>query len=85
MKILMTGDEGFIGQNMKSYLESKGHEIQGFTWNDSKGGFPDVRGFDLVIHLGAISSTTETDVDKLMDHNYDFSYKKKIYMKKRYI
>ena len=75
MKILMTGDEGFIGQNMKSYLESKGHEIQGFTWNDSKGGFPDVRGFDLVIHLGAITSTTESNVDKLMDHNYDFSYK----------
>tara|TARA_B100001094_G_scaffold68109_1_gene64395 strand:+ start:2046 stop:2843 length:798 start_codon:yes stop_codon:yes gene_type:complete len=75
MKILMTGHKGFIGKNMKPYLESKGHKVTGFEWNDRVGGFPDVTDQDLVIHLGAISSTTETDVNKIMDHNYDFSYK----------
>lgn len=75
MKILITGHEGFIGKNMKESLKKKGHEITGFEWNDNVGGFPDVAGMDLVIHLGAISSTTETDIDKIMDHNYDFSYK----------
>jgi ADP-L-glycero-D-manno-heptose 6-epimerase len=29
--------------------------------------------YDLVIHLGAISDTTETDVEKVMTQNFDFS------------
>ena len=29
--------------------------------------------YDLVIHLGAISSTTEDDVEKVMEQNFDFS------------
>ena len=29
--------------------------------------------YDLVIHLGAISSTTDDDVDKVMEQNFDFS------------
>ena len=75
MKILMTGHEGFIGKNMKPYLESKGHEVTGFEWNNEVGGFPDVKDQDLVIHLGAISSTTEKNVSLIMDKNYEFSYK----------
>lgn len=75
MKILMTGHEGFIGKNMKPYLESKGHEVTGFEWNTEVGGFPDVKDQDLVIHLGAISSTAEKNVPLIMDKNYEFSYK----------
>jgi ADP-L-glycero-D-manno-heptose 6-epimerase len=69
MKILLTGYKGFIGTNMFQALKQK-HEVVGFDWSDD---FPDVSGFDWVIHLGAISATTEKDVEKVMRHNYDFS------------
>jgi len=69
MKILLTGYKGFIGTNMFQTLKQK-HEVVGFDWGDD---FPDVSGFDWVIHLGAISATTEKDVEKVMRHNYDFS------------
>jgi ADP-L-glycero-D-manno-heptose 6-epimerase len=69
MKILLTGYKGFIGTNMFQALKQK-HEVVGFDWSDD---FPYVSGFDWVIHLGAISATTEKDVEKVMRHNYDFS------------
>jgi ADP-L-glycero-D-manno-heptose 6-epimerase len=68
MKILVTGHKGFIGQNMVKALE-KVHDVTGFEWGEHFPGYD----YDLVIHLGAISSTTETDVDKIMRQNYDFS------------
>jgi ADP-L-glycero-D-manno-heptose 6-epimerase len=68
MKILVTGHKGFIGQNMVKALE-KVHNVTGFEWGEHFPGYD----YDLVIHLGAISSTTETDVDKIMRQNYDFS------------
>ena len=70
MKILITGHKGFIGQNMMSYLESK-HEVAGYDFNPEQ--LPLVKDYDWVIHLGAISSTTETDVDKVILHNYEFT------------
>lgn len=69
MKILITGHKGFIGQNMVNAL-SKDHQLTLFEWGDT---FPDIKGHDWCIHLGAISSTTETDVDKVLEQNYDFS------------
>lgn len=71
MKILLTGHKGFIGQNLMMYLFN--HDVDGWEFGDSE--FPDVKGYDLVIHLGAISATTERDVDKIMTQNYEFSYK----------
>jgi len=68
MKILITGHKGFIGQNMVAAL--KDHDLRFFDWNDP---IPNVEGLDLVIHLGAVSSTTETDVEKVIGQNYDFS------------
>ena len=69
MKILITGYKGFIGQNMVSALKDE-HELSLFEWGEE---LPDFRGLDWCIHLGAISSTTEMDVDKILDQNYDFS------------
>jgi ADP-L-glycero-D-manno-heptose 6-epimerase len=69
MKIMITGYKGFIGQNMVNALE-KDHQLTLFEWGDK---FPDLKGHDWCIHLGAISSTTETDVDKVLEQNYDFS------------
>ena len=70
MKILITGHKGFIGQNLTFYLQDN-FELSGYEWQDDF--LPEVEGFDWVIHLGAISATTETDVDKVMLQNYEFS------------
>lgn len=69
MKILITGHKGFIGQNMVNALKND-HELSFYEWGDQP---PDFEGLDWCIHLGAISSTTETNVEKVMRQNYDFS------------
>lgn len=70
MKILITGHEGFVGKNLAPFLD-KDHELFGYEWD--AGFLPEVEGFDWVIHLGAISATTERDIDKVMLQNYEFS------------
>jgi ADP-L-glycero-D-manno-heptose 6-epimerase len=69
MKILLTGHKGFIGSNMLPFLERE-YDVDTFDWDD---GYPKVKKYDWVIHLGAISSTTETNVEKIMLQNFDFS------------
>lgn len=69
MKILITGYKGFIGQNMVNALKDD-HELTFFEWEDH---LPDLTGHDWCIHLGAITSTAETDIDKVLRQNYDFS------------
>lgn len=69
MKILITGHKGFIGQNMTRALEQD-HELSFYEWGDE---IPDFEELDWCIHLGAISSTAETDVEKVMRQNHDFS------------
>lgn len=69
MKILVTGHRGFIGSNLYEKLKDLGHEVDGFEWGEEFPGFD----YDTVMHIGAISSTTERDVEKVMRQNYDFS------------
>jgi ADP-L-glycero-D-manno-heptose 6-epimerase len=69
MKILITGHDGFIGKNLINALSN--YELSGYEWIKNK--LPEVKGYDWVIHLGAISSTTERDVDKVILQNYEFS------------
>jgi ADP-L-glycero-D-manno-heptose 6-epimerase len=71
MKILVTGHEGFIGRNLSGYLASKGHEITGYEFIPNT--LPDVEEYDWVVHLGAISSTRERVVDKVLEQNFEFS------------
>ena len=73
MRILITGSNGFIGKNLSAYLLHKGHKIEGYEYIDGR--FPDPKDYDRVIHLGAISDTTEKDVDKILKQNYEFSIK----------
>lgn len=68
MKILITGHHGFIGRHMTEAL--KDHELSFFEWGAP---IPNVEGLDWCIHLGAITSTTETSVEKVLEQNYDFS------------
>lgn len=69
MKILITGHKGFIGQNMVQTLKDN-HELSFYEWGDDP---PDFEGLDWCIHLGAISSTAEKNVEKIMKQNHDFS------------
>jgi ADP-L-glycero-D-manno-heptose 6-epimerase len=70
MNILVTGHRGFIGQNMVAHLDRQGHVVTGFEWGDV---LPDIEQYDQVMHLGAISSTTERNVEKVITQNYKFS------------
>lgn len=70
MKILVTGHQGFIGQNLVQYL-SLHHVLGYYEWGDE---LPLIEEYDWVVHLGAISSTTERDVERVMTQNYDFSH-----------
>ena len=69
MKRLITGHNGFIGKNMTNALKDK-HELSFYEWGNEP---PELEGLDWVIHLGALTSTTETNVDKVMRQNHDFS------------
>lgn len=75
MKILVTGSKGFIGQNfIKAF--PKDWTISSFDIKDNLDTRPkdlNISKFDWVIHLGAISSTTETNVRKIMDLNLAWS------------
>lgn len=72
MRILLTGHKGFIGQNAYLTFKDIGHEVVGFDWQDSQT-VPSLDGIDLVVHMGAISSTAEKNVDQVFLQNYDFS------------
>lgn len=72
MKILVTGHEGFIGRNMLAWLaHEEDWQVDGWEYNSTE--FPDVRLYDWVVHLGAITDTTCKDVDALMKQNFEFS------------
>jgi len=70
MKILVTGHKGFIGQNIWQHFIGS-HDLIGYEWDETS--LPSVKGCDAVIHLGAISSTTERDIHKVLRQNLDFS------------
>ena len=72
MKLLVTGSRGFIGQNLCKKLRSLNYSFDTFDIEDNAKARPkdlDISNYDWVFHLGAISSTTETDINKLMNLN----------------
>lgn len=71
MKILVTGHKGFIGSNIALYLMNQGHDVEGWEWQP--GILPHTEGYDWCIHTGAISSTTYTDVNQILEQNFEFS------------
>ena len=75
--IVITGSKGFIGQNFLKYLLEHSKE-QIITVNEKDawdwiGLFNDWEKVSLILHQGAISTTTETDIDKLHAMNVWYS------------
>ena len=69
MRVLITGNKGFIGQNMVNHF-GKDHDLVLYEWGEEH---PSLDGIDQVIHLGAISSTVCMDEAALKTQNYDYS------------
>ena len=69
MKILVTGHKGFIGSHLYKNLKND-FIVDGYEYNND---FPIVEGYDWVVHAGAISSTTESNVELVFRQNYDFT------------
>jgi nucleoside-diphosphate-sugar epimerase len=63
MRILLTGHRGFIGSRLLTALRGRGDDVTTYEYDD--GLRPGVMDFEWVIHAGAISSTTEKDIDKV--------------------
>ena len=74
MRILITGDKGFVGRNLGKALRKDGHEIIGFEaethfdqWLDKLHKLPD---FDAVIHAGAIAKNQFDDPSIFLWNSY---------------
>ena len=72
--IILTGYNGFIGQAFLKKLDPEN------VYRVEQGGafkfleeYEDWDNVELIIHQGAISSTTETDIDKIYQYNIKFS------------
>ncbi len=72
-RVLITGAGGFIGGNLAAYLSHRGYDVTKFDINLGNSGMPDLVNQDIVIHLGANSNTTETDVRKILQENFEYS------------
>ena len=70
--IILTGCNGFIGKNFKSKLDDVIELDHQNCWNFIRE-FKDWESVDLIIHQGAISSTIETDINKIHSWNVDYT------------
>lgn len=81
MKLLVTGSDGFIGKNLCHYIENE-MDIIPYTlelydfykyhdWTDILNKNLDDINPDVIFHVGACSDTLETDVNYMMELNYE--------------
>jgi ADP-L-glycero-D-manno-heptose 6-epimerase len=70
--IILTGANGFIGKNFKSKLENVIELDQHNCW-EFLNTFDKWDEVSLILHQGAISSTTETDISKIHKWNVEYT------------
>ena len=72
--IILTGYKGFIGQAFEKRIDPENlyrvEQSHAFDFLNQYDKWDEV---DLILHQGAISSTTETDVNKIHKYNVEFS------------
>ena len=69
--IIVTGDRGFIGSELKEQLQAKGYTVHGIDWQTMGQTWTATEPIEWVFHMGAISSTDETDWNELVKRNID--------------
>ena len=69
--IIVTGDRGFIGSELKEQLEAKGFRVHGIDWQSMGNTWSADEPIEWIFHMGAISSTDETDWNELVKRNID--------------
>ena len=72
-RVLITGAGGFIGGTLAAYLSHRDYDVTKFDITLGNSGLPDLINQDIVIHLGANSSTTETNLQKILEENFEYS------------
>lgn len=78
-KVLVTGSRGFIGKNLSKYLAHLGHNVElidseyfeDSEWKTSLFIFLEKCNPRAIFHVGACSNTLETDVQLMMERNYE--------------
>mgnify|MGYP001445888840 FL=1 len=78
MKIILTGNQGFIGRNLEEELIGQGHDVIGFDVASENGCSVDeiknaMDGVSVILHQGAITDTLYPDNIAMMKYNYEFS------------
>lgn len=66
MRILITGDRGYIGENLSRYLIDRGHSVLGV--DKARGGdkygvenIKDIIGYNCIVHLAAVSGVEDCE------------------------
>ena len=62
--IIVTGDRGFIGSELKQYLLAQGHDVHGLDWETRGRTYTAHTPIEWIFHMGAIS---ETNADNWAD------------------
>lgn len=67
--IVVTGDRGFIGSELKQYLEAQGKTVHSMDWADRDHTWIVDEPVEWIFHMGGISETNATDWDELVLKN----------------
>jgi ADP-L-glycero-D-manno-heptose 6-epimerase len=73
--IILTGSQGFIGQNFLKTLKEPVLQVEQQNCFEFLQSFENWEQVSLILHQGAISSTTERDINKLHHYNVEFTLK----------
>ena len=71
--IILTGSKGFIGQNFLKFLQEPVIEVEQKYCFEFLDNFKKWNEVSLILHQGAISSTTERNINRLHHYNVEFT------------
>jgi ADP-L-glycero-D-manno-heptose 6-epimerase len=69
--IIVTGDRGFIGSELKEQLQAKGYKVHGIDWETMGHTWTADEPIEWIFHMGAVSSTDAMDWSELINKNID--------------
>ena len=67
--ILVTGDRGFIGSELKQYLIQAGHDVHGLDWDTRGNTYTARTPIEWIFHMGAISETNANNWEDIVRKN----------------